>query len=128
MDRVDSAQSDASLDAIFAALADPTRRAILTQLAEGEASVKEIGASFAISQPAISRHLKVLQRSGLIERDVDQQRRPAKLKADTMIAAVDWLTDFRSFWETSFDQLDELLVEVQKNKHKSKRTNRSNKQ
>jgi len=108
-------QTDRDLDAIFAALADPTRRAILSRLADGEASVKEIAAPFGISQPAISRHLKVLQRSGLIERNVDQQRRPAKLKAEPMIAAVDWLAEFRTFWGTSFNQLDDLLIQLKKN-------------
>lgn len=105
-----------NLNAIFAALADPTRRAILSRLAEGEASVNEIAAPFEISQPAISRHLKVLERSGLIERDVDQQRRPAKLKADNMVVAVDWLAEFRHFWGASFNQLDDLLIEMKKNR------------
>jgi DNA-binding transcriptional ArsR family regulator len=99
-----------NLDAIFAALADPTRRAILSRLVEGEASVNEIAAPFEMSQPAVSRHLKVLERAGLIERDVDEQRRPARLKAQTMAAAVDWLTEFKAFWGTSFDQLDDVLV------------------
>jgi DNA-binding transcriptional ArsR family regulator len=99
-----------NLDAIFAALADPTRRAILSRLVEGEASVNEIAAPFEMSQPAVSRHLKVLERAGLIERDVDEQRRPARLKAQTMAAAVDWLTEFKAFWGASFDQLDDVLV------------------
>lgn len=116
MEQIGYEQSEQNLDAIFTALADPTRRAILSRLAEGEASVKEIAAPFKISQPAISRHLKVLQRSGLIERDVDQQRRPAKLKAEPMVVALDWLAEFRSFWGDSFDQLDELLIQLQKNK------------
>ncbi len=98
------------LDAVFAALADPTRRAILTRLTEGEATVNEIAAPFSISQPAVSRHLKVLERAGLIERDAVEQRRPARLKAQTMVAAVDWLTEFRAFWGKSFDQLDDLLA------------------
>jgi DNA-binding transcriptional ArsR family regulator len=85
MKNVDHTKSPPNLDAIFAALANPTRRAILQQLAEGEATVNEIGASFDISQPAISRHLKVLEQSGLIERAVDKQRRPARLKAETMV-------------------------------------------
>jgi len=97
------------LDAIFAALADPTRRAILSRLADGDAAVSDIAAPFDISQPAISRHLKVLERAGLIERDVDEQRRPARLKAQTMVAAVDWLADFRKFWGASFNQLDDVL-------------------
>ena len=97
------------LDAVFAALADPTRRAILSRLAAGEASVNEIAAPFAISQPAVSKHLKVLERAGLIERAVDKQRRPARLKAEPMAAAVRWLEAFEDFWSTSFDQLDDLL-------------------
>ncbi len=101
-----------NLDAIFAALADPTRRAILSRLADGEASVKEIAAPFDISQPAVSRHLKVLERAGLVERDVDEQRRPARLNAQNMAAAVDWLSEFRAFWGTSFDQLDDVLIHM----------------
>jgi DNA-binding transcriptional ArsR family regulator len=100
------------LDAVFAALADPTRRAILSRLAAGEASVNEIAAPFEISQPAVSRHLKVLERAGLIELDVDKQRRPARLKAEPMAAAVNWLEKFKQFWSASFDQLDGLLEEL----------------
>lgn len=103
-----------NLDAVFAALADPTRRAILSRLASGEASVNELAAPFEMSQPAVSKHLKVLERAGLIERDVDQQRRPARLRAEPMAAAVHWLQEFRQFWSTSFDQLDTLLSELQK--------------
>ncbi len=106
------------LDAVFAALADSTRRAILLRLADGQASVNEIAAPFEISQPAISRHLKVLERAGLIERGVDEQRRPATLKADKMAAAVDWLTEFKAFWGTSFDQLDDVLIKMKKTKRK----------
>jgi DNA-binding transcriptional ArsR family regulator len=102
----------ADLDAVFAALADPTRRAILSRLVDGEASVKEIAAPFEMSQPAVSRHLKVLERAGLIERDIDEQRRPARLSAQNMAAAVDWLTQFEAFWGTSFDQLDDVLVHM----------------
>ena len=98
-----------NLDAVFAALADPTRRAILARLAGGEASVNEIASPFEMSQPAVSKHLQVLERAGLVERDVDQQRRPARLKAEPMAAAVDWLEEFRQFWTASFDQLDGLL-------------------
>lgn len=101
-----------NLDAIFSALADPTRRAILRRLAEGEAPVKELVRPFNISQPAVSRHLKVLEKAGLIERQVDEQRRPAKLKAQPMAAAVDWLGYFREFWETSFAQLDSVLAQM----------------
>ena len=105
-----------NLDAIFSALADPTRRAILSRLAEGDASVNEIARPFEISQPAISRHLKVLERAGLVERDVDEQRRPARLKADNMVTAVDWLGQFREFWGQSFDQLDAILLNLKKDK------------
>ena len=108
----------ANLDAVFAALADPTRRAILSRLADGDASVNEIAAPFDISQPAVSKHLKVLERAGLIERDIDQQRRPARLKAETMAAAVDWLTEFEVFWKTSFDQLDDVLVRLKQTEAK----------
>lgn len=103
-----------NLDAVFAALADPTRREILSRLATGEASVNEIAAPFDISQPAVSKHLKVLERAGLIVRDIDRQRRPARLKADSMAAAVSWLEQFRGFWQSSFDQLDGLLEELKR--------------
>ncbi len=102
-----------NLDAIFSALADPTRRAILSRLAEGDASVNEIAEPFEMSQPAISKHLKVLERAGLIEREVHEQRRLAKLKAANLAEAVDWLTKFKAFWEDSFDQLDNLLIDMQ---------------
>lgn len=101
-----------NLDVIFSALADPTRRAILSRLVKGQASVNEIAAPFAMSQPAVSRHLKVLERAGLIERDVDEQRRPARLKAENMAAAVDWLSEFKAFWGKSFDRLDEVLLDI----------------
>jgi DNA-binding transcriptional ArsR family regulator len=104
-----------SLDAVFAALADPTRRAILSRLAAGEASVNEIAAPFEMSQPAVSKHLKVLELAGLIERDIDKQRRPARLKAEPMAAAVSWLEEFKKFWSSSFDQLDGLLEDLKKN-------------
>lgn len=112
MNQMNLASPPPNLDAVFSALADPTRRAILSRLAEGEASVNEIAAPFAISQPAVSRHLKVLERAGLVERDIDEQRRPARLKAEPMAAAVDWLAEFKAFWETSFDQLNDILVEM----------------
>lgn len=107
-----------NLDAVFAALADPTRRAILSRLAEGQASVNEIAAPFEMSQPAVSRHLKVLERAGLIERGVDEQRRPARLKAEMMAVAVDWLNDFKTFWGTSFEQLDDVLVVMKRAEEK----------
>ncbi len=97
------------LDKIFAALADPTRRAILSRLAAGEASVNEITAPLTMSQPAVSRHLKVLERAGLIEREVDAQRRLARLQAAPMVDALNWLAEFEAFWGTRFDRLDDLL-------------------
>ncbi len=112
MEEIGYIETRPNLDAIFAALADPTRRAILSRLVDGQASVNEIAAPFEMSQPAVSRHLKVLERAGLIERDIDEQRRPARLKAQTMAAAVDWLTEFKAFWGTSFDQLDNVLVKM----------------
>ena len=102
------------LDAVFAALADPTRRAILARLVTGEASVNELAAPFRMSQPAVSKHLKVLERAGLVERNIDRQRRPARLTAAPMAAAVEWLEAFRHFWSSSFDELDGLLDELKK--------------
>ncbi len=115
MEQFGYTRAPSNLDAVFAALADSTRRSILLRLADGQASVNEIAAPFEISQPAVSRHLKVLERAGLIERDVDEQRRPARLKAEIMAAAVDWLAEFREFWGTSFDQLDDLLNHMKQN-------------
>ena len=112
MEMIGPGSQPLDLDAVFAALADPTRRAILSRLAAGEASVNEIAAPFAMSQPAVSKHLKVLERAGLIERDVDKQRRPARLKAEPMAAAVRWLEEFKGVWSSSFDQLDDLLEEL----------------
>ncbi len=103
-----------NLDAVFSALANPTRRAILARLAKGNASVNELAAPFEMSQPAVSKHLKVLERAGLIERGVDEQRRPATLKADNMAAAMDWLEQFKVFWGNSFDQLDEVLADMKR--------------
>ena len=114
MERLGHSDQPQELDAVFAALADPTRRAILSRLAAGEASVNQIAAPFEMSQPAVSKHLKVLERAGLIERDVYKQRRPARLKAEPMAAAVRWLEDFRDFWSSSFDELDALLRELKK--------------
>ncbi len=102
----------AQLDATFQALADPTRRAILARLASGEASVNELAEPFAMSQPAISKHLKVLERAGLISRGRDAQRRPCRLKADRLAQANDWLENYRAFWEQSFDRLDGVLDEL----------------
>ncbi|GII93468.1 ArsR/SmtB family transcription factor [Sinosporangium siamense] len=102
------------LDATFAALADPTRRAILTRLAAGEATVRELAAPFSMSQPAISKHLKVLERAGLISRGRQAQRRPCRLRAEPLRVATDWLANYRDFWEESYQRLDQLLGEVQR--------------
>jgi DNA-binding transcriptional ArsR family regulator len=100
------------LDVTFAALADPTRRAILTRLAQGEATVTELAQPFAMSQPAISKHLKVLERAGLVSRGRDAQRRPCRLEARPLKAATDWLDNYRGYWEESFQRLDGLLGEL----------------
>jgi DNA-binding transcriptional ArsR family regulator len=97
------------LDAVFAALADPTRRAILARLASGEASVVELAQPFAMSQPAISKHLRVLERAGLISRGRDAQRRPRRLVARPLAEATRWLEAYRQFWEESFDRLEALV-------------------
>lgn len=104
--------SSAQLDATFAALADPTRRAILARLSKGEASVNELAEPFKMSQPAISKHLKVLERAGLVKRGLDAQRRPRKLEAAPLKEATAWLEKYRQFWETSFQRLDALLEEM----------------
>ena len=104
----------AALDATFQALADPTRRAILARLALGEASVMELAEPFAMSQPAISKHLKVLEHAGLISRGRDAQRRPCKLEAAPLAEATGWLIEYRKFWETQFERLDDLLDELKK--------------
>ena len=101
------------LDATFIALADPTRRAILARLMEGEASVNELAAPFEISQPAISKHLKILERAGLVSRSAAGTRRPVKIEAAPMKQAVDWLEKYRKFWEASYGRLDALLAELQ---------------
>jgi DNA-binding transcriptional ArsR family regulator len=100
------------LDATFSALADPTRRAILRRLVAGEATVTELAAPFAMSQPAISRHLKVLERAGLISRGRQAQRRPCRLEARGLQAATDWLEGYRSYWDESYQRLDSLLDEL----------------
>jgi DNA-binding transcriptional ArsR family regulator len=101
--------SGEQLDATFAALADPTRRAILARLASGEASVGELAEPFAMSQPAISKHLKVLERAGLISRGRDAQRRPRRLEAKPLAEATEWLAAYRQFWESNYQRLDALL-------------------
>src|SRR5215470_7907240 len=110
--------SAAGLDATFAALADPTRRAILARLAAGDASVTELAAPFDMSQPAISKHLKVLERAGLISRGRDAQRRP---EAAPLKVATDWLERYRERWEQSFERLDALLDDMKDMKKKEKR-------
>ena len=101
------------LDATFAALADPTRRAILARLARGEASVMELARPFEMSQPAISKHLKVLERAGLISRGRDAQRRPCRLEAAPLRDVNAWIERYREFWEASFDALDGVLADLQ---------------
>ena len=108
------------LDATFAALADPTRRAILARLAAGKASVMELAEPFAMTQPAISKHLKVLERAGLIARSRDAQKRPCRLVAKPLREATGWLENYRRFWEGSFERLDVLLEEM-KTKEKKRR-------
>jgi len=100
------------LDTTFAALADPTRRAILARLASGEASVAELAKPFSMTQPAISKHLRVLERAGLISRGRDAQRRPRKLEAKPLAEANQWLERYRQFWEENFQRLDALLDEL----------------
>src|SRR5262245_51375725 len=107
------------LDATFAALADPTRRAILARLARGEASVTDLARPFAMSQPAISKHLKVLERAGLISRGRDAQRRPCRLEGRPLAEANAWLEHYRRVWEANFDRLDQLLDEL-KSEHKKR--------
>jgi DNA-binding transcriptional ArsR family regulator len=112
------------LDTTFAALADPTRRAILARLASGEASVTELARPFAMSQPAISKHLKVLERAGLISRGRDAQRRPCRLEARPLAEATQWLEDYRRFWEETYQRLDALLDELKTQEQKRGRTKR----
>ena len=109
------------LDATFAALADPTRRAILARLAAGEASVTELAEPFAMSQPAISKHLKVLERAGLISRGRDAQRRPCRLEAQPLAEATEWLEGYRQLWEANYQRLDALLDELKTAEKKKNR-------
>src|SRR3954469_12341100 len=106
----------ASLDATFSALSDPTRRAILARLAKGEATVNELAAPFKLSQPAISKHLKVLEKAGLISRGRDAQRRPCRIEARPLAEANAWLEEYRTIWEANFDRLDALLDEMKAGK------------
>jgi DNA-binding transcriptional ArsR family regulator len=101
------------LSATFFALADPTRRAILARLVKGEASVQELSAPFSMSQPAISKHLKVLERAGLVSSQAEAQRRPRRIEAAPLANAVEWLERYRQLWERNYQQLDALLAEMQ---------------
>jgi DNA-binding transcriptional ArsR family regulator len=112
------------LDATFAALADPTRRAILARLASGQASVTELAKPFAMSQPAISKHLKVLERAGLISRGRDAQRRPRRLEAKPLAEATKWLERYRRYWEGNYRRLDALLAELKTKQQTRKPTKR----
>ena len=110
------------LDATFAALADPTRRAILARLASGEASVNDLAKPFKMSQPAISKHLRVLENAGLISKGLDKQRRPRRIEAAPLKVANEWIERYRQFWEVVYDNLDSLLEEMMiEEKPKTKR-------
>jgi DNA-binding transcriptional ArsR family regulator len=115
------------ISSTFSALADPTRRAILARLALGETSVTELASPFEMSMPAISRHLKVLEKAGLIARGREAQWRPCKLKAAPLKQAADWLDEYRRFWEESFDRLDAYLQAIQAKEKKSGRKNNGSK-
>jgi DNA-binding transcriptional ArsR family regulator len=110
----------------FAALADPTRRAILARLQRGEASVLELAEPFAMSQPAISKHIKVLERAGLITRGRDAQRRPCRLHAAALKQIAEWVWDYRRFWEESYQRLDDVLEELKTNEQKAQPKNDRN--
>jgi DNA-binding transcriptional ArsR family regulator len=115
-----SAAAERILDATFAALADPTRRAILARLAAGEASVSELAAPFAMSQPAISKHLKVLERAHLVSRGRDAQRRPRRLEPVPLAQASAWLDRYRAYWEASYARLDGVLDELKAEQKKAR--------
>jgi DNA-binding transcriptional ArsR family regulator len=119
--------SSERLDAAFMALADPTRRAILARLVNGEASVMEIAAPFAMSQPAVSKHLKVLERAGLISRGRDAQRRPCQIEPAALAAVSGWLDNYRRLWENNFRRLDALLGELTAPPARGKTTKRRRK-
>jgi DNA-binding transcriptional ArsR family regulator len=116
--------SSAQLDAVFSALADPTRRAILSRLAGGDASVQELAEPFDMSQPAISKHLKVLERAGLVSRRRAAQSRPRRLEARPLKEATMWLEKYRRYWEGTYRRLDSLLDELQEQEAKSGSTKR----
>jgi DNA-binding transcriptional ArsR family regulator len=114
----------ARLDATFAALADPTRRAILARLTTGDASVSELAKPFRMTQPAISKHLKVLERAGLVSRGREAQRRPRRLEAKPLAQATEWLERYREFWEGNYQRLDALLKELKSKQKKRTPTKR----
>lgn len=116
--------ASSQLDATFLALADPTRRAILARLARGDASVGELAAPFAMSQPAVSKHLKILERAGLISAGQDAQRRPRRIEGKRLAEASAWLEQYREVWEANFRRLDRLLDELQQPLSASKRARR----
>jgi len=115
---------DDRLSVVFAALADPTRRAILARLTHGETSVNELAAPFDITLPAISKHLKVLEKAGLIERTREAQWRPCRLQAAPLKSAADWISHYKKFWEESFDRLDDYLKTVTARKQQQDRTDK----
>jgi DNA-binding transcriptional ArsR family regulator len=119
--------SSQRLDATFAALADPTRRAILARLATGEANVNDLAKPFKMSQPAISKHLRVLERAGLISTAIDAQRRPRRIEATPLKDATAWLEKYRIFWEVRYDNLEELLGEMESDNSKKSRKKETNK-
>jgi DNA-binding transcriptional ArsR family regulator len=116
-----AATATKQLDQVFSALADPTRRAILARLASGEATVNELVAPFALSQPTISKHLKVLEQAGLVSRGREAQFRPVRLNAAPMAGAAEWLGGYRRFWEESFDRLDEYVMEMKRKEQRNAR-------
>ncbi len=120
-------ESSHPLDATFFALADPTRRAILARLALGDASVAELAEPFTISQPAVSKHLKILERAGLISVGQDAQRHPRKLEGKPLAEASAWLEQYRAIWEANFERLDRLLEEMQRTSSASKQARRRRK-
>jgi len=113
------------LEATFSALADPTRRAILSRLTLGETSVSELSKPFSMSAPAVSKHLKVLERAGLIIRSREAQWRPCRLEARRLKEAADWIARYRQFWEQRFERLEDYLMQLQKNETKNRNGKRT---
>ena len=120
--------NSSQLDSTFAALADPTRRAILARLALGETSVTDLAEPFEMSMPAISKHLKVLERAGLIDRGREAQYRPARLNPQALKSAADWIGEYRQFWEASFDRLDAYLKKIQSAENKATQSSKNHKE